>query len=460
MTLSDHPTAIVGVLPRDFHFAATGGAEYWLAFHANATGCDPRRSCHGLYGVARLKDGITIEAARSNVAAVAKRLEQQYPESNRDQGGTVAPLNDVLVGVVRPILLALLGGAGLLLLIAAVNVAGLLLVRSESRKREIAMRTALGASAGRLTRQFVTEAVVLAAASAAVGLGLAHWAIQLLKNLVSPDMMVRTPFLRDLSWNGRVIGAACAITLGAAALLSFPASMRIWFSDLRESLADASRGSAGTTWRRLGGKLVVVELATAMTLLAAAGLFGKSLYHLLHVPLGINPDHLVTIDISAPDATYGKDWQSIALARLVAAKTEALPGVASAGIAENGVPLSGNGNTTWFRVLGRPWHGEHNDVAQRRVSAGYFSTLGARLLRGRFFEEAEDQSKPKTAIVNEAFAKRFFHGEDPIGRQLAQVGSKSPADPDRRDRGRHSRGPFGYRDSAGALHAVQSRARR
>jgi macrolide transport system ATP-binding/permease protein len=422
VTLSDHPTVIIGVLPRDFHFAATGAAEYWLAFHPNTTGCDPRRSCHGIYGVARLKDGISIQAALSNIAAIAKQLEQQYPDSNRQQGGTLSPLNDVLVGVVRPILLVLLSGAGLLLLIAAVNVAGLLLVRSDSRKREIAVRTALGASAGRLTWQFVAEAVVLAATSTVLGLGLAQWAIRLLKNLVSPDMMARTPFLRDLSWSGHVIEAAGAITVGAAALLSIPPSLRIWYSDLREGLAEASRGSAGTTWRKLGGKLVVVELATAMILLAAAGLFGKSLYHLLHVPLGINPDHLVTIDIAAPDAAYGKDSQAIALARLVAAKTEGLPGVISAAVAENGVPLSGNGNTTWFRVLGRPWHGEHNDVAQRHVSAAYFSTLGARLRRGRFFQEAEDQSKPKVAIINEAFAKRFFPGEDPIGKQLARVG--------------------------------------
>jgi predicted permease len=421
--LSDQPTVIIGVLPRDFHFAATGAAEYWLAFHSNATGCDPRRSCHGLYGVARLKDGVTIQAALSNVAAIAKQLERQYPESNLQQGGTLAPLNDVLVGVVRPILLVLLSGAGLLLLIAAVNVAGLLLVRSESRKREIAVRTALGASAGRLTSQFVTEAVLLAASSAALGLGLAQWAIQLLKNLVSPDMMARTPFLRDLGWNGRVVEMACAITFGAAVLLSVPPSLRIWSSDLREGLAEASRGSAGTTWRRLGGKLVVVELATAMILLAAAGLFGKSLYHLLHVPLGINPDHLVTIDISAPSTAYGKDPQAIALARLVAAKAEGLPGVTSVGIAENGAPLSGNGNTTWFRVLGRPWHGEHNDVAQRHVSAAYFGTLGARLLRGRHFQETDDQSKPKVAIVNQAFAKRFFPGEDPIGKQLAHLGT-------------------------------------
>jgi macrolide transport system ATP-binding/permease protein len=421
-TINEHPTVIIGVLPRDFHFAATGAAEYWLAFHPNATGCDPRRSCHGIYGVARLKDGVTIQAALSNVVAIAKQLEQQYPDSNRQQGGTLAPLNDVLVGVVRPILLVLLSGAGLLLLIAAVNVAGLLLVRSESRKREIAVRTALGASARRLTSQFVTEAVVLAAAGTALGLALAGWAIQLLKSLVSPDMMARTPFLRDLSWNGRVIGMACVIALGAAVLLSIPPSLRIWFSDLREGLAEASRGSAGTTWRKLGGKLVVLELATAMILLAAAGLFGKSLYQLLHVPLGINPDHLVTIDIAAPNATYGKDPQAIALARLVAGKTEGLPGVTSVGVAENGVPLSGNGNTTWVRVLGRPWHGEHIDVAQRHVSAAYFSTLGTRLLRGRSFQEDEGQSKPKVAIINQAFAKRIFPDEDPIGKQLAHVG--------------------------------------
>jgi len=395
-TLSDHPTVIIGVLPRDFHFAATGAAEYWLAFHPNATGCDPRRSCHGIYGVARLRDGVTIQAALSNVVAIAKQLEQQYPESNRQQGGTLAPLNDVLVGVVRPILLVLLSGAGLLLLIAAVNVAGLLLVRSESRKREIAVRTALGASARRLTSQFVTEAVVLAAAGAALGLGLAQWAIQLLKSLVSSDMMARTPFLRDLSWNGRVIGAACEITLGAAVLLSIPPSLRIWSSDLREGLAEASRGSAGTTWRRLGGKLVVVELATAMILLAAAGLFGKSLYHLLHVPLGINPDHLVAIDIAAPDANYGKDPQAIALAHLVAGKTEGLPGVTSVEVAENGVPLSGNGNTTWFRVLGSAWHGEHNDVAQRHVSAAYFSTLGASLLRAALFRKPTTSRSPRS----------------------------------------------------------------
>ena len=418
--LDGNPAVIVGVLPRDFHFAPAGAAEYWTAFHAS-NGCDLRRSCHGMYGVARLKDGVSFQAASANVVSIAKQLEKQYPDSNRDQGAVLSPLTDVLVGDIRPILLVLLSGAGLLLLIASVNVAGLLLVRSESRRREIAVRTALGASSGRLISQFVTEALVLTTAGGALGLASAHWAIRLLKSLVSADMMARTPFLRDLGLNGRVMSVAGIIALGAALLLSLPPSLRIWSSEVRAGLAEASRGSAGTTWRRLGSKLVVLELATAMVLLAGAGLFGKSLYHLLHVSLGLNPDHLVTIDVAAPNSRYGKDPQALALARLIASRTETLPGVTSVGIAVNGVPVSGNGNTTWFRVLGRAWHGEHNDVAERDVSANYFTTLGASLLRGRYFDEAEDQSKPSVVIVNQAFARRYFPGEDPIGKQISHV---------------------------------------
>jgi predicted permease len=202
--------------------------------------------------------------------------------------------------------------------------------------------------------------------------------------------------------------------------------MRAWSARLGEGLAEASRGSSGTAWRRLGAKLVVIELATAMVLLVGAGLFGKSLYYLLHVPLGMNPDRLVTIDVSAPDSSYGKDSQAIALARLVTSRTETLPGVTSVGIAVNGVPVTGNGNTTWLRVLGRPWNGEHYDVAQRHVSAAYFSTLGASLLRGRYFEEGDDSSKPRVVIVNQAFVKSYFPGEDPIGRQVARVSLNAP----------------------------------
>jgi predicted permease len=419
--LDDTPTVIIGVLPRDFHFALTGEAEFYSAMRAHGN-CEMRRSCHNLYGVARLRDGVSVQAAAANVAAIAKELEREYPDTNRSQGGAVAPLVEAIVGDIRPILLVLLSGAGLLLLIAAVNVAGLLLLRSEGRQREIAVRTALGASSARLTGQFATEALVLAGAGCGLGLASAHWAIRLLKGLISREMMTRAPYLRDLELNGRVLGAAGAIALGAAVLLALPPSLRIWRGEVRGGLAEASRGSSGMAWRRLGSKLVVVELAMAVVLLSGAGLFGKSLYRLLHVPLGLRPDHLVMIDVSAPDASYGKPEQSQALAERVMRRAEALPGVTSVGLVGNGAPVSGgNGNTNWLRVLGRPWHGEHYDVPHRMVSTSYFATIGASVVRGRPFRESDDATHPQVAIVNQAFVKQYFPGEDPLGKQLAYV---------------------------------------
>jgi predicted permease len=158
-----------------------------------------------------------------------------------------------------------------------------------------------------------------------------------------------------------------------------------------------------------------------MVLLVGAGLLGKSLYLLLHVDLGMKPDHLVTMDVSAPNSVYGTDAQRTPLAREVLGRIESLPGVKAAGISTNGLPLGGNGNTTWFRVLGRPWHGEHNETPERDVSPGYFTALGASLLRGRTFDEAEDKSKPLVAIISQAFARQYFPGEDPLGQHLAYL---------------------------------------
>jgi macrolide transport system ATP-binding/permease protein len=414
------PNVIIGVLPPEFHFAPAGPGEFWTAFHA-ASECDLRRSCHGLYGVGRLKDGVSIQTALANLTSVARQLERQYPDSNRGQGAAVAALRDVIVGDIRPIVLVLLGGAALLLLIATVNVAGLLLVRSEGRKREIAVRTALGASSGRLICQFVTEAFVLIAAGGVLGLASATWATGLLATLIPQDMMARAPFLRGLTLNVRVAAFAGGISLLSAGLLSLAPSLRIWSPELREGLAEGGRGSAGTVWRRLGSRLVVLELATAMVLLVGAGLLGKSLYRLLRVDIGLQPDHLVTMEVAAPRATYGKDAEAVALARQIVSRMESLPGVKSAGISTNGLPLSGNGNTTWFRVLGRPWHGEHNEAPERDVSTGYFKALGAKLLRGRYFNETEDASKPRVAIVNQTFASQYFPGEDPLGKHLADL---------------------------------------
>jgi macrolide transport system ATP-binding/permease protein len=414
------PYLVIGVLGRDFHFAPAAPADFWTAIHAES-GCDIRRGCHGLYGVGRLKDGVTVQAALANLTSVAQQLEQQYPDSNRGQGAAVAPLKDVIVGDIRPILLVLLGGAGLLLLIANINVAGLLLVRFESRRREIAVRTALGATGGRLLAQFVTEACALVGAGSLLGLLSANWAIQLLARLVSADMMARTPSMQGLQLNARAVAFAAAVSLVSAALFSLAPSLRLRSPRIREGLAEGSRGSAGTVWRTLGSRLVVLELATAMVLLVGAGLLGKSLYRLLRVDLGLQPDRLITMDVAAPKARYGKDAAAIALAQEVENRVGNLPGVKSVAITTNGVPLSGNGNTTWFRVLGRPWHGEHNEVPERDVSRAYFVTLGTPLRRGRYFTESEDASKPHVAIINEAFDRQYFTGEDALGQHLSYL---------------------------------------
>jgi macrolide transport system ATP-binding/permease protein len=415
VTLNGMPHVIVGVLPRHFHFAPAEPADFWIALHASNP-CDLRRSCHNLFGVARLKDGVSIESAGAEMTAVAQQLERAYPDSNRGQGAAVLPLEDVIVGEIRPMLVVLLSGAGLLLVIAAVNVASLLLVRSEGRRREVAIRTALGASTVRVIRQFVTEAVVLVAFGTLIALASAYWAVQLLTSFVPADIMAGMPFLRDLGMNPRVAAFAGALAIGAAALFAITPMLQMSTADMGERLASGSRGSAGNTWRRIGPKLVVLELATAMVLLVGAGLLGQSFYRLLRVDTGMQVDHLAVLAVNAPQDGYSTNEQQAALERQIAERVAMLPGVQSVG--SSSTPPVFGGNTMWIRVEGRPYHGEHNEVQYREVSQGYFSTLRARLVRGRDFTDDDLPSKPPVAIINQALVRQYFPGEDPIGKQL------------------------------------------
>ena len=424
VTLDGDPTTIIGVLPRNFHFVPAEPAEYWTTLHPGVDGCDSHRGCHSMYGVARLKDGVSLQQALANVTGIAKQLEQEYPDSNRDQGANVMPLYEFIVGDLRPILFVLLGGAALLLIIAGVNIASLLLIRAESRRREIAVRGALGASPLRLIRQFVTEGLVVVLTGTIFGLALAYGGMRVLSALIPAEFMARMAFWQNLGFSPRVIGFAALIALLSAILFSLTPSVRSAAPDMREDLAEGSRGTAGSAWRRVGSKLVVLELATAVVLLVIAGLLGKSLFRLLHVDTGMHPDHIATLMVSSPIATYAKDPQWVALNRLVREKVDALPGVTSSGTT-SALPVDGWGNTTWFRVLGRPWHGEHNEVTQRDITVNYFNTLGAKLLRGRNFDESEDKSKPAVAIINRSFERVFFPGEDPLAHQLSHLG-KTP----------------------------------
>ncbi|HEY9503294.1 MAG TPA: ABC transporter permease, partial [Pyrinomonadaceae bacterium] len=303
ITLNELPFVIIGVLPQNFHFAPMEAAEFWTTLHPGG-GCDLRRSCHSLDGIARLKEGVSADGALADLILLAKDLERQYPDSNRNQGATVAPLAEIIVGQVRPILLVLLGGAGLLLLIACVNVASLLLVRSETRRRELAVRRALGATTSRLIRQFVTEGLVIVVGGSLAGLLASHWAMQILVSLIPTDMMGSMPYLESLGFNTRVLIFAGLLAIFAALLFSLTPTLRLWSLDLREGMAEGSRGSAGQVWRRVGSKLVVLELTTAMVLLVGAGLLGKSFYRLLRVGTGFEPEHLITLKVAAPRGSY------------------------------------------------------------------------------------------------------------------------------------------------------------
>jgi macrolide transport system ATP-binding/permease protein len=303
----------------------------------------------------------------------------------------------------------------LLLLIAYVNVAGLLLVRSENRRHEFAVRGVLGAGRGRLAQQFVIEGFVLVAISSTFGLFAATFARQFLLKLIPADMLDSMPYLRE-GWHWHVTVFAAALVLIALILFVVTPALRLPFAHLRAGLAVAGPGTAGTSWRHLGAKLVVLELATAMVLLAAAGLLGKSLYGLLHVDLGFVPSHLATLSMLAPESKYSDSEQVLALQREIISRLQSLPGITGAGMA-NELPVSGVPGTQ-IGFVGRLGLGVNNEVGHRWISAGYLSVLKTALLKGRYFNDDDNARAPLVAIINQTLARQYFAHENPIGKQF------------------------------------------
>ncbi len=416
VNLSGANYTIVGVLPREFVFAPRSNAEF-IAPLLDKTGCEQRRGCHGLEGVGRLRDGVTLESAHAELQRIAEQLAAQYPGTNKDQGAYVAPLAELIVGKIKPILLTLLAGATLLLVIACVNVASLLLVRSESRRREIAVRGALGATRARLTRQFVTEGLLLALLGCTSGMFIAVWTMMLLTRLVPKQMADGMPFLHSVGLNAHTGIFAALVALLAALVLSVTPALRLAGRDMRDALSEGGRGAAGRFWQRLGANLVVVELTVAVVLLTGAGLLGRSFYKLLHVETGFDSTHLATVNVIAPDAKYPKNPQITELYRQIDSKLSVLPGVVSVGMTTD-LPVQCFCDTDWIRIAGKPYHGEHNEVAERDMTPGYLATLKVRLIRGRMISAQDDESHPHVMLINETLAKKYFPGEDPVGHKV------------------------------------------
>jgi len=417
VTLSGESYTVIGVLPRSFQFARTGATAFWTTLRPFASDpCKLSRGCATMGVIAVLKDGVTVQQALVDVQAIARREAKEHPDPDRNRSANVIPLGQVILGRIQPILFTLLGGAALLLLIAYVNVMGLLLARSENRRREFAVRVSLGAGRGRLMQQFITEALVIVAVSGAMGLLVAVFARRLLLKLISADMLNSMPYLRGPAWNWHVTVFVAALVLIAWALLAITPVLRLPFASLRAGLAEGGRGGTGTVWRHLGARLVVLELVTTMVLLSGAGLLTKSFYELLHVDLGFVLSHIATLSIVSPQSKYSTSEQAVELQREILGSLQSLPGITAAGTVRD-LPLAGVGSTQ-IGFVGRPNLGINNEAGHQVVSEGYLSVLQARLLRGRYFSENDNAKTPLVALINQTLARRYFSGQDPLGKQF------------------------------------------
>lgn len=417
INLGGRPYLVVGVLPPDFHFAPVGKAEFWRTTHGM---CRDNPGCFPFYGVARLKEGVSVAIAVKEMSAISSQMAKEYPKSNRDRSATVLPLSDAILGDIRPTLMALLGGAGLLCMIGFVNISSLLLVKADGRRQEIAIREALGASRVRLIRQLTVEGFLLAGCGCVVGLLLTFCSIGFFKGLIPPQVLENMPYLEQIRWNMRLPLFAGLVSIAGGIFFSAGPSLHLLNMDMHRGLTEGGRTSLARGWRRIGSSFVAIELAITVVLLVSAGLLTKSFFRLLHVDTGMSTDHLAVVHVVRP-GPGDDDTKNIGLERKVLSRLSMLPGVVSVGIA--GEPAFGSGEGlshrfTHFHVFGRTYAGEGNEAIDQMASVGYFGTLRARLLRGRYFVESDNASRNGVALINRTMAEEEFPGENAVGKQI------------------------------------------
>ena len=416
--LDGESRTVVGVMPERFNFPLGGSPKsYWVPL---ATDPEMRarlelRGNHGMMAVGLLKEGIGPLQATADLDAIARRLEVAYPGSNQGMRARVLPMQEDLVGDVRHSLLVLLGAVGFVLLIACANIANLLLARASSRQREIAIRSALGAGWWRIARQLLVESLLLALAGGALGLLAAVWGVDLLLRLASGQIPLRSEI--GLDWR------VALFTLGVSLLTGVVAGMAPALRAARASLDPSlreGRGGEAEGWRRnrVRATLVVVEVALSLVLLAGAGLMLRSLERLAAVNPGFNPDGVLAVNVSLPESRFpGGEQRSFFFDRLLE-QVDALPGVRSAAVVFT-LPLGGSNRSISFRIPGTEPTGEREaDANFRAVTPGYFKTMEIPLRRGRVFTAHDGAGASPVILINEAFARRFFPNEDPIGRIL------------------------------------------
>jgi putative ABC transport system permease protein len=414
--LDSQDFAVVGVLPADLPILTE--AEIWQPAPMLAAGMKVRVA-HFLKVIGRLKPGVTAAQSKVDLDGVAAQLSRQYPDT--DEGWTLRqrPLSEVLIGPVRPALLLIFAAVGLLLLIACVNVANLLLARCVARSREFAVRAAMGASRGRIIRQTLTESVMLAVCGGALGIFGAVWGIHALRAVAPSDL----PRLDEIRISAPVLAFTCMASLLTGLLFGMVPALQISKRESTQGLRESARGSVGSaTHKRLGGALVVGEIAMSLTLLAGAGLLLKSFWLLTHVNPGFQAEHVVTTRLSLNSPAYNDAAQQIAFWRQLTERVGALPGVEAVG-ATSELPLGGEHNDSPFYIVGRNYGpSEFEDANFRQVTPGFLAALRIPLISGQWLSERDTMSSPGVIVVNQAFAKRFFAGQNGIGKQLQVLG--------------------------------------
>ncbi len=404
---------VVGVMPAGFQFLQSY-IGLWVPAALSPEEL-ARRDMHYLTVVARLKPGATYEQAQTDISAITERIALSDPDESRGLKSSVVPLREQLTGNVRRPLFLLAAAVGFVLLIACANIANLLLARSTGRRKEIAVRTALGASRGRIVRQLLTESVLLAGAGGAAGLLLAAWSFEFLKKLIPDSLMLSA----DLRIDATALGYALIISCLTGVVFGLAPAWQASRVELNEVLKQGGgRGGLGAGGGRLRGALVVLEVGLALVLLVGAGLMIQTVFHMREQYAFFQPERVLTVRTVLPERKYGELERRSAYYDEVLSRVQALPGVVSAGYTTS-VPLQWKGGANGFTPEGPPPPpGVATNAIHRQVSANYLQTLGITLREGRYFEERDNRQSQPVMIVNETMARKYWPGESALGKRI------------------------------------------
>ncbi|HEV2915194.1 MAG TPA: ABC transporter permease [Pyrinomonadaceae bacterium] len=415
--LDGNSFTLLGVMPQGFSFplGQARDPQFWAPLNPKSE-TNMERGANYLGVAARLRPDVSLQQAQAEMDTIARKLEQDYPEKNTGRSINLVTMYEGVVGNIRPSLFVLLGAVGFVLLIACANVANLLLARGASRQKEIAIRTALGARRSRIVRQLLTESLLLSICAGAVGLLIALWGVDLLGTAIPVDI----PRVKDIGLDSRVLGFTVAVSLLTGLIFGLAPALSTSKTDLNETLKEGGRSSTQSIRRnRVRSLLVVSEVALSLVLLVGAGLLIRSFLQLQTVNPGFDPHNVLTASIALPSAKYAEERQQAEFFNQLLERAAAQPGVQTVGITSL-LPLSGQIAQNVFNIEGRPPlpPGERLTAHARVISPEYLRALGIPLLKGRNFSSQDTSNAPKVLIINETLARRYFPGEDPIGKRV------------------------------------------